>query len=253
MNSNHDYQFQELVRLLDATLATINPSGLHTGHNALKIIDFLANFEGMDKFVSKNLYEIICKASKHNHESNVRSFIKECLMYPKTDNSWTSCGFKNFHLEQIHKELEDQWFQIKLVDDEVRAECKNKPNLSEVVFNMMRPYLTQDSVANEENCCHIVLVDSKVVRECGKSKVIAFLKQQEQKPFRFNLPEQKSEAVKQTFLEDWSVFSNCLIINLESSECVNFLFEFNQNFHTSLNPSLHIIFAVQRRNLFLKI
>lgn len=114
-------KFQELVRVLDATLFDLNKEKGLTGHVSLEIIKFLLNFNGIDNLISKEFKEYMFEQIKNkDSDENVRKEIKNILMYPENKYPpWNIIDVENSVLERINEKVQSIKFKIDIVDGKV--------------------------------------------------------------------------------------------------------------------------------------
>ena len=229
---SNDSKFQELVRVLDATLANVNPDGLITGHNTVSIIRFLSSFEGMNSFISPDLHHLINDLATTDGKDNVRGPVKKILMYPLTQYPpWNDIGIQ-FTESPLFR------FQICLLEGKVYAACISIPNLTDYVFD------TVNLVGFKKNKekCHITLVNSNIVYDLGMDRVKQFIANwQEEFPVVLG-------KVKTTESLDWSPFKECAVVEVSSDYLTNFINAFGAL--KSIKPSTHVTFASKSRDLF---
>jgi len=246
MSNDNVYKFQELVRTVDATLATINPKGLIDGKNTLKLIQFLSTFEGMSEFLPEEYVDYIkYKASTVESKDNVRGEVKNILMYPElTYKPWANVEFdtQTIDVSQIK-------FKIELVDGKVYASCISDPCLSKTMFDAFHSSTCQSPEhknsmlkPNSEHC-HITLVNSNVVYDIGSDKVKKLIDSKFTHEFNVQIGH-----IKSTFSRDWSVFGNCYVVEVSSPELTQFIEEFKV--FKVIKPTTHVTFASVHRNLF---
>ena len=77
-------RIQELMRVLDATLATVNPQGLVDGKNAMSFINFISQVPNMESFVGKDFMSLINNQLESSaNKENAREHVKKIWTYPK--------------------------------------------------------------------------------------------------------------------------------------------------------------------------
>jgi len=246
MNSQNIFKFQELVRIIDATLGEVNPSGLPTGQNSLSIIKFISSFNGMDQFLPSDFRDKIKEElNKTNEKENVREHVKKILTYPKTGYSpWTEQEFDQDLLDQIKLKCENVKFKIQLVEGKVYGLCISPGDkVNDIVFNELKDKLLKGLRLNFETS-HITIVNSNVVADIGIDKVISFIKNFDQE---FCV---ETGKIKSTFSEDWSRFSECYVVELECEYIDNFIEKFNKEFNKTIKITKHSTFAIKPRSLW---
>lgn len=241
----NDFKFLELVRTLDATLEHVNSSGLTTGQNCCRIVEFLVNFPNMESFVSKELYEhvqkeLVVMATKKPGE-NVRGSIKSILMFPTNKYlDWVPFGANDETLADINVKFQQIFFKIQLIDGKVYALCQNDVS----IYDMMKHISQISQLNSNDECCHVTIVNSDVVAKIGIELVADFI-------FRYHDAFNVSTGkIKSTFSNDWSRFSQCFVIEINSNYLNTFVDDFNNKFKTGVKIIPHITFAIRSRNLW---
>lgn len=244
--NTNEFKFQEMIRILDATLAEINPKGLLDGQNCRSIIRFFSSLEGFDKFVSKEFAEHIDQEFGNTKESgNVRGPVKKVLMYPRMSYlPWVDFETLPKILDEIKEDSKRVGFKLQIIDGKVYGSCISVIQLDEIVFDKVKDQLP--SLQPNTEPCHITIVNSNIVADIGQANVEKFIKDFDQE---FTVTTGK---IKSTFSEDWSVFSECYVIEIECPYIDDFLSKFNQEFGKNINPAKHITFAIKLRSLWAK-
>lgn len=245
---NNTKKFQELCRIIDATLFNINNDNStshtgHTGHNMINIMNFLLNFDGMNKFLDKDFYSHAKNIIDNTDltQKNVRKNVKDILMYPTFSYSpWIS------HNLNINMTAD---FRLELVHGKVYAVCCNT-NITKTIFEKVKSInseLMHGLVPNIETS-HITIVNSDVVASiCNNNqhKFNDFISTYINIQFSTNLT-----CIKSTISNDWSVFSKCFVITISSKDLDDFLTDFNSAFEKNIKKSFHMTFAIKPRSLF---
>jgi hypothetical protein len=230
---------------LDATLGSINPEGLVTGHNAMSILRFLSTFPGMNKFVSSEYMDVLNKEISETNTANVRGPVKKCLTFPRIGFApWNNIAVSGAMKQRLVDGTKSVLFQFRMVEGKVYAQCISEKTLVQVVYDEVSKEVNLSQFKRNDETCHITIVNSNVVHEKGIEKVNEFLLSHLQ-TFSIEVGD-----IKSTFSEDWSRFSNCMVIETHSPVLDKFLCNFNQTFGSNLKPSPHVTFAIQPRNLF---
>lgn len=244
----NNFKFQELVRIMDATLSEVNPDGLLTGDNTLSIIRFLRDFVGMDKFLGKEtLNHIDYNIERSKDKENVRGEVKNILMYPRLEYlPWVDHNIHMRWLDVIANQAKSMLFQIRLVEGHIYGICISDKNLIDVVFDTLCQYqniFPKDTQKNSK-MCHITIVNSNIVSNIDKEDVNDIIK-------TFNRPFNISTGeIKSTFSEDCSLCSECYVIEIKSLYIDKFLSEFNKRFDKGIKIQKHITFAINPRSLW---
>ena len=248
-NSN-DYKFQELCRVVDATTGTYNSSGLITGHNCLNFIALEYQKDGLKDFISAGLYELIgVELQKAEGKRNVREHVKKILMYPLTGYlDWKVHSVPGSILEDLDFAISrGLQFECKLVEGKVYAVPLTDKDLIGTIFNFVcENIIPLRDLKFRENfeTAHVTLVNSNIVADMNPEKVAKFLKEHN-KPFSIH-----TGRIKSTTSLDWSRFSDCYVVEIQSEGIDDFLREFNSEFGLNIKPCPHITFAIKSRSLF---
>jgi hypothetical protein len=239
-------KIQELTRIMDATLASVNPSGLSTGQNAMEIIKFISQFPGMNNYVDVDFSDLMdTEIKKSTGKNNVREHVKKIWMYPKyAYDPWSLLELDSKILSDIHQKLSDIKFKFKITDGKVYLCPVNGESFSDMVYNQTKPYLENDIIPNIESS-HVTVINSNIVYDCEINNVVQFI---ENYSDEFSL---EFDKIKSTTSNDWSVFSKCYVIEVKSDYLTNFISNFNQQFGKSIKPSPHITFAIKPRKMIL--
>lgn len=246
---DNDQKFQELIRIIDATTATYNEEKLITGWNSFNLIKQQYLQTNLKSFISEEFYKFIGEElNKAGCKSNVREHVKNILMYPLTNYlPWTNYEVKQEVLNNINIVFSAIWFRFELINGKVYAVPVEKDqNLVNIVYTIMTDYYKDFSStmrANSETC-HITLVNSNIVHDIGTDTIIDFLANYND---CFGIT---TGLIKSTTSLDWSRFSKCCVIEINSVTINNFIEEFNSKFKTNLKPTPHITFAIKPRSLF---
>lgn len=246
LNENN-FKFQELVRIVDATLGNINEKGLNDGTNCLNVINFLANFKGMETFIGNEFKSFIDKEmDAAKNKENVREHVKKILMYPNFSYPpWVPVNVSDYLLDQMKEEIQGIKFQITLVNGKVYGLCISDTKLTDIVYDKLIEHnILDDSLEKNIETCHITLVNSNVVHDLGIDNIKEFISKYNDE---FAVTTGK---IKSTFSEDWSRFSDCYVIEIFCEYINNFLADFNSHFKKSIKMSPHITFAIKSRDLF---
>lgn len=239
-----EFKIQELIRVIDATISEMNPSGLPSGQNCMSIIKFLSTFPGFDQFVSQNFRQHVNdQVAQSFGKDNVREHVKKILMYP-TDTylPWSNFDVESELLNQIQSDALNIKFRLRIVEGKVYGVCLSEQTLNDVVFDKLKDRLP--GLKPNVETCHITVVNSNIVADIGQSIVDDFLKQYD---FEFSIT---TGAIKSTFSQDWSRFSECFVIEVQCDYIDRFLNDFNQSFAKKINVSKHITFAIKPRSLW---
>lgn len=245
-----DFKIQELIRTLDATLASVNPGGLANGKNAYHIMKFLRDFSGMKDFVSTDFYDVmdqVCnECSNIDEHVNVRGPIKRALQYPRNGYlPWIPYFPKEQNLfDIVRNEATNTQFRLGMKDGKVYGLLSKGKALNEIVYDHVKRELTD--LSPNSGVCYITVVNSNIVAsvEGGIDAVTTFLKQFDED---FIV---ETGNIKSTYSEDWSVFSECYVLEINCPYIDMFLHKFNETFGTNVNGSKHVTFAVAPRKLW---
>jgi hypothetical protein len=242
MNAN-DKKIQELARILDATLAQVNVSGLSDGTNALQIIKFLNSFDNMDKFISPEFKETIeQQISMSYSKKNVREHIKKIYTFPlNTYLPWVNINIDFNTMDKLKKIITEISFKLKIHDGKVYA----FPNtdIKHIVYNELKPFLPSNIIEHNE-ITHLSIINSNIVYDCGLEEIQKFNLQYTD-PFIVNII-----GVNSTISNDWAPFSKCYVIVFESDYIDKYVHDFNNKFDKQINISKHMTFGIISRSLW---
>ena len=244
--NENDFKFQELSRLLDATLKIINPEGLINGQNTIKIIEFLKNFENMDKFISPELYVCINdEIEKSKNKKNVREHVKKILLFPKVNYiPFTPVIVPEKYLEEINEIAKTITFKITYVEGKLYALCQTNKKINDITYDLLYDVINLQNLEKNPESCHVTLVNSNIVAEIGENKVLEFIDKYNE---CFNIT---TGNINCNISEDWSPFKEVYVISIRSEYIENFFMKFNVLFNKNIFMSTHITFAMLKRDLF---
>jgi hypothetical protein len=274
--------FQEFIRILDATLYKVDSVGMLNGQNTLFTISNFINYPGMKEKVGQKFYDFVTDTIKNtqtitdnlsesNANVNVREFVKKILMYPATSyEPMMDVTIPDDTLQSLKKQLGVIRFRIIMYSGKVYA------MRIENMYENMYDHLSNDyrkiimSVIGDtikEHCRivesndvklilnpepqHITLINSNIVQDCGEDQVCDFIEdfRNDNKSF-FTVEFGK---VKTTVSNDWSLFSRCYVMEITSDYLNKFIREFNDKFNDKLKKPikvcLHTTFAIVPRSL----
>jgi hypothetical protein len=237
------HKFQELVRVVDATLASVNYSGLLHGKTTLKLILFLSSFDGMEEFLPQDYRDLIKdKSQTACDKNNVRAEVKDLLMYPElTFAPWTVIGFDTSSMD-----VSAIQFKIQIVNGGVYAKCLTTPTMSDVVYEQfIRTHNENNNIVPNGEVCHITLVSTDMVYNIGQDKIQQFIDEHFSNTFTVQL----GSNILSTYSRSWSVFSLCYVVEVHSPILTDFINGFSTCFGV-INPTTHVTFAVTPRDLF---
>lgn len=280
--SIHD--FQELVRILDATLYKVDSKSMLTGHNTLDTIIHFIDYPGMKEKVGDHFYNFILEqhdatlkgfynkeTSSYIKNPNVREQVKKILMYPTTSyEPMLKVNVPDTQLELIKKELKKFRFSLRIFDRKVYAmHVENSYVDSDKQFHNDYRMLIMSklgdqikdhckSVGDDESKLipnpepqHITIINSNVVTDCDFNEVSNFVDEFTTQIYpAFNV---EFGDIKTTISNDWSLFSRCYVITIKSNYIDKFVQQFNEKFKDKLkkpiNPALHTTFAIVPRTI----
>ena len=243
-------KFQELTRILDATLWEVNPSGGPSGQNALNLVKYLLDFPGMSEYLPANFAEFAkSEIESAGQKSNVRAQIKNIWMFPKfAYEPWTRLDIPDKLLGEVH-DIMTTPYKLKIVDSKVYAASCGRPDIINKAYAKLKEYMEPNVVPNIE-VNHITIVNSNIVHDCGEDKVRKFVKRfKKDNHFARNMRFAYGN-IKSTTSKDWARFSKCYVIEVDSADLWQFVTNFNAEFGTKINPSFHITFSILPRSLF---
>lgn len=270
--------FQEFIRIIDATLYKVDSAGMLNGQNTLALISNFINYPGMKEKVGQVFYDFVNDTIENTQtltdtfsdatsNANVREFVKKILMYPATSyEPMTDVSIPDETLQELKTHLNKVRFRIVMFSGKVYA--MRIENMYEQLSNDYRKIIMSEiGDIIQEHCRiielndaklisnpepqHITLINSNIVHECNEDKVSDFIED-------FRTDNDSSFTVdfgkvKTTVSNDWSLFSRCYVIDLTSEYLDKFIREFNQKFNDRLKKPvkvcLHTTFAVVPRSL----
>ena len=185
---------------------------------------------------------ITSELEKAKDKINVREHVKRVWMYPKFSyDPWTPLDLPDGVLDEVRRPLSNIQFKLQMIDGKVYAAPST--NLCTLIYDRLDAILEKDIVPNIESS-HITIVNSNIVYDCGVDNVKEFMDQYT------NEFEVTYGKIKSTTSRDWAIFSKCYIIEISSDELTKFVEDFNVKFKKTINPNLHITFAIKPRDLF---
>lgn len=249
------YQFQELVRTIDATIEKINPRGSSTGTNTMRTIEFLYKCPGMrefigtpyDKFIS---HQIVSSAGKnYKRDEAVR-----VLLYPRTDIlPYDNVDMADEVIEKINSEIARATFTITCIKGKlILTECLNSNVKTMSVLTRELADDLDDEWEKEISRPQMTIVRRKVLFDLDGKKVSQFVRNFESEngsTFR----DIRVKSVKGTFAEEWSTYGRCMMVQISSPQTEKFILSFNKTFKTQVTLDPHIVFATVPRALWGKL
>ena len=260
--------FQELVRIVDATLHKIDPQGVVTGIGTMQTIQGILERNGLKESLGKDFCDFVTQRyndslqpdtneiKSNEFKPNVREYVKKILFYPNTAYPpWTEIAVTSddqHHLDTIASKLK---FQLKMVDGKVYAvpvPGNNAIDYRIQILNLFKHHISSSVIVNPEPQ-HITVINSNIVSDCGLEDVTNFVT-------KFNKTVHPVihitfDKIKTTVSEDWSLFSRCYVVGIDSPELNDFIEQFNETFKDMLKKPLtvstHTTFAVLPRSLHL--
>jgi hypothetical protein len=238
----HIQQIQELSRVIDATLASVDHNGLIKGHTAMDTIKFLINRPGMEKYVGEEFFKFVnSEFEQANGKINIREHVKRIWTYPNFKyEPWNILDIDKSDVSRVKSVLKLCTFNPEVKDGKVFFVPNT--NISNNVYNILRYYLNDDIVPNTESS-HLTIINSNIVADIGIDKVVKFVK-------NYDIANDiEFEEIKHTESYDWSVFSKCYVIAIKSDTINNFVNNFNKDFNKTVKLSLHMTFAIKPRSI----
>lgn len=250
----------ELARIVDATLEPISKENRKNGQTFKEFMKFLIQRPGFSAYVGDEFYNHCYEQIKEadnivtKDNNNVYGPVKKMMMYPTQKYlPWDIIKLDVSKWEHIQDKLKTVEFKLELNDEgKVYAYCK-KGDIVSSVFNIVKSLIEMDSayIQNTQSQ-HITVINSDVVahlyKKISKDKVQEFVNQ-----FCLHFSVGLDE-IKHTISKDYSPFRGCYVAGIHSIFIDDFIRQFNKEFKDVLkkpvDPSLHITFAIERRNLF---
>lgn len=257
--------FQELVRVIDATIYKVDPESVNTGISTMRQIMNLIQCNGIRQAIGDEFNNFILQQNQsasmdaNNYKPNVREFVKKILMYPAQGyEPWTEVYVNDDEMNKFMELAQDLQFTITIIDGKVYAVCDTMDTVDyrEQFLTILRDHYQTISgsdksklVVNPESQ-HITVINSNICSDIGIDHVADFVNE-------FNKDNEslkiKFGKIKTTVSNDWPLFSRCYCIGIESKELNDFITKFNQRFKDCLKKpvsvSLHTTIAVVPRTL----
>lgn len=255
--------FQELVRVVDATVHGIDPQGVVTGIGTMQTIQGLMQRDGIKESLGKDFCDFIAQQyneslqpDTNKFKPNVREYVKKILVYPSTVyQPWTEISItpdERQHLDAIASKL---IFQLKIIDGKVYAvpvPGNNAIDYRVQILNLLKHNIHSENVIANPEPQHITVINSNIVVDCGLENVTNFVTKFNET--KYSMIHVTFNKIKTTVSEDWSLFSQCYVVGIDSLELIEFIKQFNETFKDAskpICPSTHTTFAVLPRSLHL--
>lgn len=196
----------------------------------------------MESFVGENFLQLMKSGLKNSeNKENVREHIKKIWMYPQYKYAeWINLDIDANVLSEIHDDLSKIKFVFRIVNGKVYL-CPITGSFSNLIYDRVRNFLENNIVPNVE-ASHVTVINSNIVYDIGIDRVTEFVdKYQDEFELGFG-------KIKSTISNDWSVFSKCYVIEIQSNYLAQFITDFNNQFGKSIRPSTHVTFAIRVRN-----
>lgn len=243
-----DERVQELARCLDATLASVNSEGLASGQNLLAIWQFLLGFPNMDMYITREFLEFVrlqlvqAEEAYVDQNSNLRKHMKQILMWPTQKyEPWEAFAVDFRPMQQVAALFQKAVFRLGIVHGKLYAVCLTD-DLCQQIFAIVQP----DGLKPSSEVCHITLINSDVVAGIGVENM-------QQVVDTWNHRDIVVEPVKfqKTTSRDWTPFSTCVVVIVQSDLLNEFVNEVNERFGCKIgNGDKHVTIAVQPRTLW---
>jgi hypothetical protein len=254
--------FQELVRIVDATVHAIDPEGVVTGIGTMQTIQGLLQRDGLKQRLGQDFCDFIeqqynesQQPDTHKFKPNVREYVKKILVYPNITPSsdWTDIAITSEEHQQLDVIASKLRFQLKIIDEKVYAvpvPGNNAIDYRIQILNLFKHAIHPVHVIANPEPQHIAVIDdANIVKECGLENVTSFITKFNQT--KDSIIHIAFDKIKTTVSEDWSLSSRCYLVGINSLELTEFIKQFNETFKNMFKPSTHASFAVLPRSLHL--
>jgi hypothetical protein len=264
----NDFKFQELVRILAATLHRVNPSGQKNGFNGIWIANALIReFPGICGWISRDLEAKFSDLGLYgaNRLENPRKALEDFYMHPFPEyQPWEIVSVLPSSISRILCEIESKnRFAISLDNGMIVVSCVRDPKFTSLLYKgferitAMRPEAA--NVTKSADKSHITLVPHGIMvsleKQYGSKAITDFVESYQDRTENF--PVKITELVT-NFSRNWERFSLFYAFHIESPQISNFLDEMEKrfplesdlDFYAKKKENLHITIATQRRDLF---
>ena len=186
--------------------------------------------------------EFICQQLETINPSlkNIRQPIKNILTWPHKDYAkWIEVDDSNHFLSALNSQSLKG--QIKLVDGKIHCML---PGLVDFITKFdLRTTVIKDItlVPNTIEGGHITLVNSNIVASLEERQLLELIESQPE------IDDIVFSKLKHTCSIDWSLFSICLVVEIDSKKLNQFIDDFNQKTGKNVHPSLHTTIAILPR------
>jgi hypothetical protein len=230
-----DSKFQEFARIIEATLAELNPEGANNGQNGLATIIYLRSI--LDKKLSPDFVKYM---NGCNFAVDVPEVIEKIYLYPETKRSIAHVVITPpAMLEQARLLFESKIFVPMISNNAIYFSTMDGTNLIPELFNIFKP----------RNYTHYPRITGLVVAgidstKIGKNKISDYILKT--KPmFRIS----SGRAVVRD-VNEFGLYSEVMGVEIKSDELLAWLAEFYKQFNPSLSvPDLIFTFAIKDRRL----
>lgn len=252
--------FQELVRVIDATLHKIDSWGVVTGVGTMQTIQGLLQRDGLRGSLDKDFCDFVTQQYNGSlqpgtqiFKENVREYVKKILTFPLSSYPpWEEILIPDENRDRLDKISSLLKFQLRMIDGKVYAIPIPGNNVIDYrlqVLNLLRNQISDDVIVNPEPQ-HITVINSNIVSDCGSENVMNFLTSFNTVTSTIHINFNK---IKTTVSDDWSLFSRCYVLGIDSLELNDFIKQFNEMFKEMLKKPLivstHTTFAILPRTL----
>jgi hypothetical protein len=246
MDKSNDSKFQELIRLLDATLSDVNTEGSENGNNALSIVRFLSNFPGMSMYISEGFQKCISNEfRKSKNKANVKDNVNEILLYSNDEPDSEISPIPNEVIQNINDEIGKIKFRIQFVGQKIIAHSSS--NIIQMIYHKCKDYISKECIVNDVES-YLVLVSEKdiinVEQEYNELSIKNFCKKFSE------IITLKVKTIQSSFQKQLSCASDILTVEIESPSIDNFIEQFNVRFNKDVEMQKHCTFAVKMRSLW---
>jgi hypothetical protein len=262
LSQTNDFKFQELIRILAATLRQVNPTGQSNGQNGIWLTSMLLRFPGMEGWISPALKEMCENLISTEGGDNPRQELEKMYMHPIPQYlPWEKEQITFEQLDHANRQVEEHnRFEIRMEKGMVRANCTRDPDFMQNLHYSLRknkPYIG-GMLSNKE--CHITLLHPALLRKVE----LAYNLEDVEKfidSFARNLENGQFFSIRITdlvssFSRNWERFGLFYAFVVQSDYIEKFLAEFESRFpiegesFIEKSQELHITICTYNRDLW---
>lgn len=262
ISETNDFKFQELIRILAATLRQVNPTGQSNGQNGIWLTSTLLRFPGIEKWISPELKGICEKMAATSGGDNPRQELEKMYMHPIPQYlPWEKEQIIFEELDHANRQIEEyNRFEIRMEKGMVRANCTMDPDFMHSLHYSLcknKPYIG-GKLSNKE--CHITLLHPALLRkvelayklEDVEEFIDSFARDPENGQF-FSI---RISDLVSSFSRNWERFGLFYAFVVQSDYIERFLEKFESRFpidgesFIEKSQELHITICTHNRDLW---